>query len=422
MTNWAKRSAIGIATLLFAKASAAPQDSDVTVSVPEGFSITKVAEGVGCVRHLAVSDDGTLYAARRNSDCPGGKGGLMVWRDHDGDGSPEAKMVRPDLQGTGLALRNGYLYFGADTRIVRLKLDPESGMPLGEPTAIVSGFDDQGQHAAKPVLFDDDGHMYVSVGGPSNACQKRMRSVGSPGLQPCPQLERAGGIWRYDADTPGQRHDPDKRYATGTRNAMGLGYHPGADQIFLASHGRDDLHRLFPDLYTKEENAELPSEEIHRLVEGGDYGWPYTYYDHQKGERMIAPEYGGDGEKTAADGKYREPVATIPGHWAPNDLLVYTGDQFPQRYRGGVFIAYHGSWNRAPMPQRGYNVVFLPVADDGSVTAEPEVFADGFKGKEPLYSPGNAAHRPTGLAIGPDGALYVADDHGGSIWRIRYDG
>jgi hypothetical protein len=132
------------------------------------------------------------------------------------------------------------------------------------------------------------------------------------------------------------------------------------------------------------------------------------------------PEYGGDGGKTAgvcAD--RRGPVATFPGHWAPNDLAIYHGTQFPAGYRSGAFIAFHGSWNRAPLPQQGYNVVFQPLAD-GKASGPFVVFADGFAGAD--RDPGKAAFRPTGLAEGPDGALYVTDDVHGRIWRITYNG
>ena len=111
----------------------------------------------------------------------------------------------------------------------------------------------------------------------------------------------------------------------------------------------------------------------------------------------------------------RAPVAAFPAHWAPNDLLIYQGSQFPSAYKDGAFIAFHGSWNRAPGPQGGYNVVFQPLAG-GKASGPFVVFADGFAGA--IKQPGRAAHRPTGLAVGPDGSLYIADDQGGRIWRV----
>jgi mono/diheme cytochrome c family protein len=157
-----------------------------------------------------------------------------------------------------------------------------------------------------------------------------------------------------------------------------------------------------------------------QLVPGADYGWPECYYDQHQNKLVLAPEYGGDGGKTVGICAQRQaPVAAFPGHWAPNDLAIYHGTSFPAAYRGGAFIAFHGSWNRAPDPQGGYNVVFQPLAD-GKAAGPFVVFADGFAGA--YKDPGRAAFRPTGLAEGPDGALYVSDDVHGRIWLITYNG
>jgi hypothetical protein len=117
--------------------------------------------------------------------------------------------------------------------------------------------------------------------------------------------------------------------------------------------------------------------------------------------------------------KDRPLVAVFPAHWAPNDLLLYDGGQFPTAYRGGAFIAFHGSWNRAPFPQGGYNVVFQPLKN-GKASGKFVVFADGFAGA--VKEPGQAAYRPSGLTLGPDGALYISDDQHGRIWRVTYRG
>ena len=156
------------------------------------------------------------------------------------------------------------------------------------------------------------------------------------------------------------------------------------------------------------------------LEQGGDYGWPECYFDNFQKKLVLAPEYGGDGgKKVGVCAEKKGPVAFFPAHWAPNDLLIYTGKAFPAPYQGGAFVAFHGSWNRAPAPQGGYNVVFQPMRD-GKASGDFITFADGFAGA--VKEPGRAAFRPTGLAMGPDGAIYISDDVKGRIWRITYRG
>ncbi len=169
-------------------------------------------------------------------------------------------------------------------------------------------------------------------------------------------------------------------------------------------------------------NAENPAEELMQVNQGDDFGWPYCYYAVNAKHLVLAPEYGGNGKEVGQCAQKKEPVATFPGHWAPNALMFYTGAQFPAKYRSGAFIAFHGSWNRAPEPQGGFNVVFQPLDAAGKAGGRYEVFADGFS---PNIGSGRAsaaggAHRPTGLAQAPDGSLYVADDTGGRIYRIYF--
>src|SRR6202042_2367958 len=251
------------------------------------------------------------------------------------------------------------------------------------------------------------------------ACQSQNRMPNSPGIQPCTELETRAGTWRYDANKTGQTFSPAGRFATGIRNGEGFAF-DAAGRLFVTQHGRDQLSQNWPKLYTVEQGADLPAEEVLQLHQDADFGWPECYYDQNQNKLVLAPEYGGDGGKTAGvcDSK-QAPVAAFPGHWAPNDMLIYNGSQFPEPYRGGAFIAFHGSWNRAPLPQGGYNVVFQPLAD-GKSAGTFVVFADGFAGAH--KDPGGAAFRPTGLAEAPDGSLYVSDDVHGRIWRITYNG
>ena len=148
-------------------------------------------------------------------------------------------------------------------------------------------------------------------------------------------------------------------------------------------------------------------------------GWPYYYYDHIQKKKLLSPEYGGNGVKIDSANKAKTPLLGFPGHWAPNDVLIYEGDLFPEKYKHGAFIAFHGSWNRLGHEQQGFKVVFVPMKD-GKPSGEYEVFADGFIGPQPITNPGHAFFRPCGLAEGPDGSLYISDSQHGRIWRIVY--
>ncbi len=262
------------------------------------------------------------------------------------------------------------------------------------------------------------GMMYVDDATPSNSCQEKNRAPQSPGLVPCTQLETRGGIWRYDANKTDQAFSPAGRYATGIRNAEGLAF-DGEGHLFATQHGRDQLHANWPQFYRPDQEATLPAEELLLVKPGGDYGWPECYYDQFVQKLVLAPEYGGNGRKIGVCADKIGPVAAFPAHWGPNDLVHYDKTQFPERYRNGVFIAFHGSWNRAPYPQGGYNVVFQPLSGTQASGAY-EIFADGFAGA--VKTPQGATHRPSGLAVGPDGALYVSDDVRGRIYRITYRG
>src|SRR5690606_22152137 len=132
------------------------------------------------------------------------------------------------------------------------------------------------------------------------------------------------------------------------------------------------------------------------------------------------PEYGGDGKKEGDGAKYAQPIIGFPGHWAPNDLHFYQGDQFPEHYKNGAFIAFHGSTIRAPFPQAGYFIGFVPFKD--GKFGEWEVFADGFTQVDKIVDTDDAGYRPMGIAMGPDGSLYISESEHGKIWRVMYKG
>src|SRR6056297_1744994 len=395
------------------------------ITLPDGFCASIVADSLGSSRHIAVAPNGDIYVKSRSD-----QGGIIALSDTDGDYKIDvterfSSMTEPGsgIQWeTGMVVHDGYIWASNKVAVYRWPLPrDESLVPEGDPEIVVSGFPEQNSHASKSFAFDDSGYIYVNVGAPSNACQQESRTPGSMGQDPCPQLERQAGIWRFSADSPGQTQEDGIRYATGLRNVVGLDWNSSENALYVAQHGRDQLHSLWPDLYTEEQNAELPAEEIFRLSEGANAGWPYCYYDRQQEKKVLAPEYGGDGNEVGRCADYLDPVTAFPGHWAPNDLLFYTGNQFPERYRGGAFVAFHGSWNRAPLPQQGYRVSFIPF-EDGELSSSYETFADGFAGVDTISGPGEAEYRPMGLAVAPDGALFISDSKKGKIWRVVYSG
>jgi glucose/arabinose dehydrogenase len=387
------------------------------IDLPDGFCALVVADGVGRARHLTVRDNGDIYVALRE---PRDGGGIAALRDEDGDGRTDRVEYFGQFAGTGIHLRGDFLYHAPDTFIQRYPLEDGALFPVGAPEAVVSGFPSQRGHRAKTFEFDDHGNLYVNIGAPSNACQSPQRTPGAAGQDPCPLLAHSGGVWRFAADSLGQEHLVDgHRFATGIRNGVANTWNLETQRLYLVQHGRDQLGTLWPQLYSDSASAELPAEELFEVDGGDDFGWPYCYYDHIKGKKVLAPEYGGDGERAGRCEEAEDPIAAFPGHWAPNDLVFYDGEQFPERYRGGAFIAFHGSWNRSPLEQQGYSVVFVPF-QNGRPVGGYEVFADGFAGEGPIESSRDAEHRPMGLAVGPDGSLYISDSVEGKIWRVMH--
>ena len=392
------------------------------ITLPAGFCAVVAADNVGIGRQMAVAANGDLFVATRNSE--NSPGAIVALRDTNGDGKFDVREQFASEGGTGLALRPGYVYLGQDTKVVRYPRR-EGELKASGPAETIATLPDQQGHRAKGLAFDGSGGMYVNVGAPANACQstgQNDRKPGVPGQMPCPLLENHGGIWRFDANKTGQtQQNGGRRYATGMRQPYALAWHDGS--LYAVMHGRDQLDTLFPKFFNAKQNAELPSEEFLRVTDGANFGWPYCYHDWQQGKRVQNPEYGGDGKKEGDCAKYSSPVAGFPGHWAPGSLIFYTGSQFPAKYRGGAFIAFQGSWNRAPEPQGGYNVAFQPMKGQAAA-GRYEVFADGFAGKNPLANPQEARFRPSGLALAPDGSIYISDMVKGRIWRVvcRGDG
>jgi glucose/arabinose dehydrogenase/mono/diheme cytochrome c family protein len=406
-----------------------PKD-EAALKLPPGFCATIFADNIGHARHLVVAASGVVYVNTWSgryygNDTPHAGGFLVALKDKGGSGSADVierfgeTVQTGGAGGTGIGMYKGSIYAEINDRIARYSLAAGSIVPDSPGETIVSGLPLGGDHPMHPFIITAEGLMYVDLGTATNSCQGKNRTLKSPGLNPCTELETRGGIWRYDANKTNQAFSPAERYATGIRNAEGFAIESNG-QILVTQHGRDQLRTNWPDLFKPDQEATLPAEELLVLKEHGDYGWPECYYDAFAEKLVLAPEYGGDGgKKIGVCANKIAPIAFFPAHWAPNAMVKYDKSQFPARYREGVFIAFHGSWNRAPYAQGGYNVVFQPLSGERA-SGQCEIFADGFAG--PVESPAGAEHRPSGLAVGPDGALYVSDDIRGRIYRIVYRG
>lgn len=393
--------------------------------LPGGFEAVVVTDSIkGAARHIAVGDNGDVYVKLR---IPYSERGNAVLRDLNNDGKADTIAYfgnYPDKSGgygTEMRIHNGYLWFSSVTQVYRQKLTTGKLVPDSKIELMLTDTQPPRQHDTKPIAFDDKGNMYIPFGAPSDCCQFEDRTPFSPGMDPCPILELRGGIWKFDANKPNQFQKDGKKFATGLRSIVALEWNDKTNNLYTIMHGRDYLHSTWPEYFSEWEGAVLPSEEFLLLKDGSDAGWPYYYYDHIKGKLFLNPEYGGDGKKEGKGSEYTQPIVGFPGHFAPNDLLFYRGSQFPEHYKDGAFIAFHGSTSSAPYPQSGYFVCFVPFKN-GQPSGPWEVFANGFAGVDTVVNTSDAMYRPMGLAMGPDGSLYISDSEKGKIWRVMYKG
>jgi glucose/arabinose dehydrogenase len=390
----------------------APDNGGLTL--PTGFCATVFADSVLGARHIAVAPNGDVFVASQGGGG-GATGGVFALRDTKGTGRADERKKFGSFSSSEVALYDGYLYTETTTSVIRYRLPRGALEPAGEPDTVVRDLPGMG-HRYKTFVIGRDGALYVNVGSRTNVCQEKDRAAETPGQDPCPELDTRAGIWKFDAKKLGQTQSTGEHFARGIRNSVGITINPADNGVYVMQHGRDQLS-LWPKLYNDTLNAESPGEELFHVQAGDDFGWPYCYFDRAAMKKLLAPEYGGDARTAGRCSDKKGNVASFPGHWAPNGLLFYTGSMFPARYREGAFVAFHGSWNRAPLPQAGYNVVFQPLRN-GRAAGDYQVFADGFR----PASGGPGTHRPVGLAQGPDGALYVTDDAGGRIWKVVYTG
>jgi glucose/arabinose dehydrogenase len=415
-------------------ATKCPGGDSAQLTLPAGFCASIFADSIGKARDLVVAPNGVVYVTLENMGTSteqkvGGQPqtpsprGVAVLRDANGDGKADSVKYFGDRGETGIGIYNGHLYVDQQDRIVRWPLDSTAAVPTGKMEVVVSGIPAKPGHLARNFTIDQNGTLYLNVGSATNACQPKDREPNMAGQDPCRELSTRAGIWKFDANKMGQRFTPNARFATGIRNGMGLAVSPLDNKLWATQHGRDGLFDYwkskFPD---PKYQAENPAEELMQVEQNDDFGWPYCYYAVDQKKLVDAPEYGGDGKKSERCDSKKGSVATYGGHWAPMSLFFYTGGKFPDKYKNGAFIAFHGSWNRAPEQQAPGRIVFQPLSGE-KANGDYEMFAEGFAQVPPNeVQPGTVKHRPVGIAQAPDGSIFVSDDLGGRIWKIWYAG
>ncbi len=348
--------------------TAAPLPAIPYLHLPPGFHASEYASGLSGPRFITVGPSGALFVAER------GTGRILALLDPGHQGrATETVVVASGLDDpASVVYADGALYVGEQTRITRLTLGPD--LRAVAQSVVISNLPTDGQHITRTVLLGADGAIYVSIGSSCNVC-----------IESDP---RRAAVWRYNPDGSGGR-----LYARGLRNAVGMAINSVNRQIWVTNNGRDNL------------GDNLPPDSIYALRDGGDYGWPRCHAG-----TVVDPQFGGAG----ACAGVVQPLANLPAHSAPLGLVFATQSQLPPAYRG-LFVAYHGSWNRS-VPT-GYKVVFLPLDSSGNIAGPPEDFATGWR-----QADGHVIGRPVGIAVGADGALYVSDDTGGAIIRMAYTG
>jgi glucose/arabinose dehydrogenase/mono/diheme cytochrome c family protein len=407
----------------------APDADDDGLSLPPGFHALIYADNVVVgktvgktrenLRGLAVAPNGDVYAK-------GHEGQIFALRDTNSDGRADViEQFGPGDGGTHIMFHDGYLYHSSRTTVYRYKYIPGELVPSSPLEVIVHDLPATHDHDQKAFAFDESGHMLVEVGSPYNVFSKPDRQFGAKGFTPeevAKFQETYGGFWQFDPNKTNQTQADGVRFSTGHRHSLALVWQPVSKNFFMCMMGRDNMNVVDPDDYDALDNAERDAEEFHLLKQGANLGWPYSYWDPIKKARMLAPEYGGNNRKHADNPEFDKPLIAFPAHWAPLQMCLYDGTQFPEHYRNGMFLAFHGSWNRGPLPQAGYKVVFIPFDAQGMPAGKWENFIEGIPGAQFYANGGGAEYRPCGVAVGPDGSFYVSDTEKGRIWRIIYNG
>jgi glucose/arabinose dehydrogenase len=351
-----------------------PAANDATVrqryQVPEGFTLELYASEVPRARFLRFTPAGDLLVTR-----PGMGDILLLRRDADGDGHPDARetLISGLDRPLGMEISDGWLYIAESTRIGRIRLNSDSGTVEGDIEPVVEGLTANGNHWSKTIRIGPDNKLYLAQGSTCNVCEE--------------EDPRRATMMRFELDG-----SQGEIIATGLRNSVGFDWAPWSGDLYATDNGRDMLGDDFPPC------------ELNRIEQGKFYGWPYF-----NGDNVPDPDMGAD---PLADQRQPTPPAHgFQAHNAPLGMTFLDGDALPPQYRRSALAALHGSWNRS-VPD-GYKVVSLHWTKDG---IEERDFLAGFN------LDGDITGRPVDVAQGPNGDIYISDDYAGAIYRVAYRG
>lgn len=335
-----------------------------TLYAPAGFRVSVYAAGVPAARFFALSPQGVPFLSLMR------EGRVVALPDRDRDGAADEVVTFAEGLNLphGLAFRENHLYVAENSRVVRFRLNPDGTKAAVNPEVVVPNLPSGGGHVTRTLGFGPDGGLYVSVGSSCNLCRDDPRRA---------------AILRFNADGTNE-----SLFARGLRNAVGIVWHEG--RLWATDNGRDFL------------GDDLPPEEVDLVRAGGDYGWPYCY-----GDRVPDPEY----NDVLRCARTEPPAVKMQAHSAPLGLRFYTGVRFPADYRGDLFVAFHGSWNRRT--PTGYKLVRIQGLD-----ASPSVedFLTGWLVGTQAWG------RPVDVLVLDDGSMLVSDDHAGAVYRVSYAG
>jgi glucose/arabinose dehydrogenase len=367
MTNFRALQVLLLGCAMAQSLAAQPLPLD-RIRLPSGFTIELVARVPGA-RQIAFGTSGTLFAGSVDGNV------YAIPVAASGQPSAPIRTIASGLRDpAGVAFRDGSLYVSAVSRILRFDdIERRLDQPP-QPVVVTDRFPTDGQHGRKFIAFGPDGKLYVPVGAPCNICE--------------PDPDRYANIMRMNADGSGL-----ETFARGIRNSVGFDWDPRTRDLWFTSNGRDRL------------GDDVPPDTLNHATRAGEpFGYPYCH-----ARTIPDPEFGGKRPCSA----FKAPAQPLGPHVAALGMRFYTGSQFPQRYRGQIFIAEHGSWNRSA--KIGYRVTLVTLDATGKpVSYEP--FAEGWLQGQSAWG------RPADVAIAPDGSLLVADDTAGAIYRIRYKG